>query len=246
MQGRGRRRRAAERVMEAHDPYQEGVPAPPANRINGQYLPDRGPAPAPAPHHVQHAQHMFPPPPPPALPLAIEVVEPAKQHTGPSRLSRRVDYWEKQFKETNVELEKVTSKMERMEAICEKLLKHQNIMSYCVGPELIKRGMANMEAHEEDARNFLDHDFHANWKALKNSYDDKYRVLQMEMEARKRRQRIEDAKEQGNCSVCLTEKANTAMIPCYHLASCEECSKNLARCPICRGEIKERQRIYLA
>lgn len=41
------------------------------------------------------------------------------------------------------------------------------------------------------------------------------------------------------CSICLTNDANTIIVPCRHMCLCEECGKTLIQsntevCPICR------------
>ncbi|CAK0870643.1 unnamed protein product [Prorocentrum cordatum] len=44
------------------------------------------------------------------------------------------------------------------------------------------------------------------------------------------------------CVICLSEPRTTALLPCRHLSTCEECAKQLKvradRCPICRAEVK--------
>lgn len=58
--------------------------------------------------------------------------------------------------------------------------------------------------------------------------------------------------DKGNeCVICLTETANTAVLPCNHLCLCQECGAKLSedpapdrrRCPICRTEIESLLRI---
>lgn len=49
------------------------------------------------------------------------------------------------------------------------------------------------------------------------------------------------------CAICLTEPRNLVFIPCNHLCACVTCGTNalLTACPICRGYIHNRLRIYV-
>ena len=60
---------------------------------------------------------------------------------------------------------------------------------------------------------------------------------------------IQDTKEDQlvpKCSVCLENNSIIMFIGCGHLCSCNECSKRLDNCPICRMRINGRQRIYFS
>lgn len=50
------------------------------------------------------------------------------------------------------------------------------------------------------------------------------------------------------CSICLSEKVSTIILPCRHFCICMDCSKNLVentnKCPICRQKIGQLVRIY--
>ena len=49
----------------------------------------------------------------------------------------------------------------------------------------------------------------------------------------------------GTCCVCLTEKAQQAVIPCGHLALCDACAlRAQGTCPICRRHIFSLLRVY--
>lgn len=54
-------------------------------------------------------------------------------------------------------------------------------------------------------------------------------------------------KEDNLCLVCLTEKKNMILKPCYHMCVCEFCSvtmvNSLHKCPICRSAISETEKI---
>lgn len=52
-----------------------------------------------------------------------------------------------------------------------------------------------------------------------------------------------------SCIACCDSPRNNVLFPCGHLVFCQDCAQqhcqhNL-RCPICRGPINERRRIYL-
>ena len=49
------------------------------------------------------------------------------------------------------------------------------------------------------------------------------------------------------CAICLTEPRNLVFTPCNHLCACVTCGTNalLTTCPICRGYISNRLRIYV-
>jgi len=48
------------------------------------------------------------------------------------------------------------------------------------------------------------------------------------------------------CTICMDRTATIAMVPCGHLCCCEQCSRGLASCPICRAPVTKTQVIYLA
>ena len=47
------------------------------------------------------------------------------------------------------------------------------------------------------------------------------------------------------CVVCLTENKCFLFMPCKHLACCENCSKKVKNCPICRTKINSSFKIYV-
>ena len=60
---------------------------------------------------------------------------------------------------------------------------------------------------------------------------------------------IEDSKQDimvPKCSVCLENNSIIMFSGCGHLCSCNECSKRLDNCPICRMRINGRQRIFFS
>lgn len=49
-----------------------------------------------------------------------------------------------------------------------------------------------------------------------------------------------------NCSLCKVRLANCSLIPCLHSDICEDCAKNMKRCPDCKTVIKKRIKIFLS
>ncbi|XP_051933463.1 E3 ubiquitin-protein ligase XIAP [Hippocampus zosterae] len=48
------------------------------------------------------------------------------------------------------------------------------------------------------------------------------------------------------CKVCMDRDTCVVFIPCGHLATCEECSQTLIKCPICCGDITQKVKTYIA
>jgi len=53
--------------------------------------------------------------------------------------------------------------------------------------------------------------------------------------------------EHLNCIICRTNAKTVLILPCKHLAFCNDCNKiyNDTSCPLCRGEITDRTPIYV-
>ncbi|XP_075680396.1 RCC1 and BTB domain-containing protein 1-like [Dermatophagoides pteronyssinus] len=47
------------------------------------------------------------------------------------------------------------------------------------------------------------------------------------------------------CSICCDREVQIVFLPCQHLTSCEQCSKRMKNCPICRANINRRSRVYI-
>lgn len=49
-----------------------------------------------------------------------------------------------------------------------------------------------------------------------------------------------------NCEICLTNPKNICFLPCAHVFCCLDCVINIQNiCPICRGEIKQKIKLYI-
>ncbi|XP_069039245.1 E3 ubiquitin-protein ligase LRSAM1 isoform X2 [Lepisosteus oculatus] len=48
----------------------------------------------------------------------------------------------------------------------------------------------------------------------------------------------------SECVVCMEKESQTIFLPCGHVCCCQACSDVLLSCPLCRGEIAQRVRIY--
>lgn len=48
----------------------------------------------------------------------------------------------------------------------------------------------------------------------------------------------------SECCVCMDAEANIVFIPCGHLCACQECSKEISFCPMCRKGITMTQITY--
>ena len=54
----------------------------------------------------------------------------------------------------------------------------------------------------------------------------------------------EKLKDQKLCKICMDRELSITFLPCAHLASCEECSKSLFECPICRMPIQDTVKVF--
>lgn len=89
--------------------------------------------------------------------------------------------------------------------------------------------------------------WHASWKRCEKE------KLELQKEANKCRHGIPGNK--GLCTVCLDRQATHAIIPCGHLALCQECSQDprgisdipgmgILKCPVCRQAASSLVRIF--
>lgn len=47
------------------------------------------------------------------------------------------------------------------------------------------------------------------------------------------------------CQICMAEEISTVIIPCGHVLACEECTKRMDYCPICKTWVTFVQRIHV-
>ena len=57
---------------------------------------------------------------------------------------------------------------------------------------------------------------------------------------------IQSLKESQFCKICVNNEMNTALLPCGHLVTCNECASILKDCPMCRKNINDKIRIYMS
>ena len=66
----------------------------------------------------------------------------------------------------------------------------------------------------------------------------------LEAELTEARNELMREKESKQCVVCLDRPRVMMMRPCNHYCICEECSRNLTRCPICTKRFRHMEKIY--
>lgn len=54
----------------------------------------------------------------------------------------------------------------------------------------------------------------------------------------------EKKEEKNECAICMDNEIMMAIIPCGHYCICEECSRLITDCPICRRHCEQIVRIY--
>lgn len=47
------------------------------------------------------------------------------------------------------------------------------------------------------------------------------------------------------CRICMDSQIDTAFLPCAHVVACSTCAAKCDRCPLCRADITQAQKIYL-
>ena len=67
-------------------------------------------------------------------------------------------------------------------------------------------------------------------------------TLEAEKASRKRRREEECVR---HCVVCHERKREVAFDPCGHFVCCSECGERVSTCPLCRGTIEGKLRIYV-
>ncbi len=58
----------------------------------------------------------------------------------------------------------------------------------------------------------------------------------------------ESVEKTSLCTICVEERRNLIFIPCMHIVACARCGKHqtITRCPICRMDIKEKQKVIIS
>ncbi|MBT9559837.1 MAG: protein kinase, partial [Myxococcales bacterium] len=46
------------------------------------------------------------------------------------------------------------------------------------------------------------------------------------------------------CVLCLDAQRSTAFVPCGHVCCCADCAEDVAQCPVCRGAVQERLKVF--
>jgi len=66
------------------------------------------------------------------------------------------------------------------------------------------------------------------------------------IEAVKAERVSEQNKDKSTCCICFAKEKNTLFVPCGHLCSCDECAKNLSKCPVCRTDIQQKHKAFIS
>lgn len=52
-------------------------------------------------------------------------------------------------------------------------------------------------------------------------------------------QQLDRLRYEEKCKVCLINRASVVLLPCRHLASCNECRESSPKCPICKQKVEK-------
>jgi len=77
-----------------------------------------------------------------------------------------------------------------------------------------------------------------------NNKDEIKSQSQITTEVQNSRKSLIGSNEDDKCIICFVSTANTALIECGHMSYCENCSKLLKECPICRKVVVRTVRIF--
>lgn len=70
-------------------------------------------------------------------------------------------------------------------------------------------------------------------------------VESMQRELVRQREELNASRREGHCIVCMAEVASHVVVPCGHLAYCQECSSLASsRCPLCRQRAEHIIRVF--
>ncbi|XP_076268855.1 E3 ubiquitin-protein ligase defense repressor 1 [Rhynchophorus ferrugineus] len=51
--------------------------------------------------------------------------------------------------------------------------------------------------------------------------------------------------EAMTCKICMDNRLDSVFMPCAHVVACSSCSARINRCPLCRTEIQQAQKLYM-
>lgn len=117
----------------------------------------------------------------------------------------------------------------------------------------------NLTCHEEneDLKNFikelqqhnrqLEEHSNALSEKLKNKHSAWMRLLKGKTKKPNKKTEKDDSSENTrdmSCGLCCTNTRNVIFQPCMHCYCCEQCSKKVKKCPLCREIITERNNIF--
>ncbi|XP_018329612.1 mitochondrial E3 ubiquitin protein ligase 1 [Agrilus planipennis] len=87
------------------------------------------------------------------------------------------------------------------------------------------------------------------WKNRCKKLDEERRrkLLEVSRKERRRRMRDEELPEFQLCVVCKDNPKEIILLPCGHVALCEDCAEGIGDlCPVCRSHIEKKSAAYLA
>lgn len=58
-------------------------------------------------------------------------------------------------------------------------------------------------------------------------------------------EKLRELQQQKQCKVCLDRDIRVVFLPCAHLATCQQCSKSLIKCPICCSYVRRKLKIFI-
>ena len=61
----------------------------------------------------------------------------------------------------------------------------------------------------------------------------------------KKLEKYQNRLELFTCKICFEKRIGVLFLPCHHFSSCEDCSKLLQDCPMCRTRIASKNKVYL-
>lgn len=59
-----------------------------------------------------------------------------------------------------------------------------------------------------------------------------------------------DEKKPAECTICLSDTASNAVVPCGHVCLCDSCAdgfraRNVSACPYCRNKVEKIIKVFL-